>query len=49
MSIRGYNNSFGRDFTYRKSNLIEIIDIVIIDPVFRNYILYEGELRIIRV
>ena len=47
--IRGYNDYFFRDFTYRKPSLVEIINIIIIDPIFRNYIPYERKLYVIYV
>ena len=41
MLIGGYNDYFYRDFTYYKPNLVEVIDVVIIDPIFYNHILYK--------
>ena len=48
-SIGYYNDHFGRDFTYREASLVEVIDIVIVDSVFRDYVPYEGKPRAIRV
>jgi len=48
-SIGGRNDGFGRDFAHREASLVEVVDIVIVDPVFRNYVPYEGKPRVIRV
>ena len=48
-SIGGRNDSFGRDLAHREARLVEVIDIVIVDSVFRDYVSYEGKLRVIYV
>ena len=48
-SIGGCNNCFCRDFTHCKPGLVKVVDIIIMDSVFHNYILYKGKPRAIRV
>ena len=49
VSIGGCNDCFCRDFAHREPSLVEVVDVVIVDPVFRDYIPYERKPRAIRV
>ena len=48
-SIGGCNDCFCRDFAHCKPGLVEVVNIVIVDSVFRDYVPYEGKPRAIRV
>ena len=48
-SIGGCNDSLGGDLTHREACLIEVVDVVIVDTVFRDYVPYERKPRAIRV
>ena len=39
-SIGGCNDHFGRDFAHCEAGLVEVIDIIIVDSVFRDYVSY---------
>ena len=49
MLIKGHNNYFSKNFAHREIYLVEIIDVVIVDPVFRDYILYKQKLCVMYV
>jgi hypothetical protein len=48
-SVGGCNDSFSGDLAHREARFVEVIDIVIVDPLFRNYVSYERKPRAIRV
>ena len=39
-----YNNHAARDNTHYKAGLVKVIDILYIDAIFRDYVLYKREL-----
>ena len=49
MLIGGCDDYFSRDFAYHEVYLIKIVDIVIINLIFHDYILYKRKLCVIHI